>query len=61
MEKPVDNVDNFCEKPVEPLWKENLCSANKCADMFHHHKIPPPLPVIFGFRVRSGKSPEPLQ
>ena len=33
VEKPVENVDNFCEKPVRGLWKENLCSANKCVRM----------------------------
>ena len=29
----MDNVDNFCEKPVRGLWKENLCPANKCVRM----------------------------
>lgn len=51
VEKPVENVDNFCEKPVRGLWKENLCSANKCVRMksqcgknirsfFFEHNIP---------------------
>ena len=30
----MENVDNFCEKPVRGLWKENLCSANKCAEIY---------------------------